>query len=138
MAQQGQTRNQKPGTGNVPPDALLVDTTGELRDWYTLATVVFIGKSLTSHGGQNPVEPVHAGKPVVFGPHMENFEPIISRWLSANAACQVRNAADLRTQLSTLLSDAPHRAQLVERARAIAATHTGATTRCAQTLLGLS
>ena len=46
------------------PDTLLVNTTGELRDWYDQATLVFIGKSLTAHGGQNPAEAVAAGKPV--------------------------------------------------------------------------
>src|SRR5205823_749911 len=54
-------------------DCIVLDTTGELQRWYAIATIVFIGKSLTAHGGQNPVEPIMAGKPVVFGPHMENF-----------------------------------------------------------------
>lgn len=126
------TRNQKPETS----DALLVDTTGELRDWYTLATVVFIGKSLTATGGQNPVEPVLAGRPVIFGPHMENFVPIVARWLAGDAAVQVRDAAELRAQLATLFADAPRRAQLAERARAIAAIHSGATERAVGVLLG--
>ena len=126
------TRNQKPETS----DALLVDTTGELRDWYALATVVFIGKSLTATGGQNPVEPVLAGRPVIFGPHMENFAPIVARWLAGDAAVQVRDAAELRAQLATLFADAPRRAQLAERARAIAAIHSGATERAVGVLLG--
>lgn len=126
------TRNQKPETS----DALLVDTTGELRDWYTLATVVFMGKSLTATGGQNPVEPVLAGRPVIFGPHMENFAPIVARWLAGDAAVQVRDAAELRAQLATLFADAPRRAQLAERARAIAAIHSGATERAVGVLLG--
>ncbi len=129
------TRNQKPET-NAPPDALLVDTTGELRDWYTLATVVFIGKSLTATGGQNPVEPVLAGKPVIFGPHMENFAPIVTRWLAADAAVQIRDAAGLRTQIATLLADATRRETLAQRARAIATLHAGATHRTADLLLG--
>src|SRR5262249_34738566 len=54
-------------------DCLLINTTGELRNWYKTATVVFIGKSLTAHGGQNPVEAISALKPVILGPHMENF-----------------------------------------------------------------
>ncbi len=128
------TRNLKPETS--PADALLVDTTGELRDWYALATVVFIGKSLTATGGQNPVEPVLAGRPVIFGPHMENFAPIVARWLAGDAAVQVRDAAELRAQCAALLADAPRRAQLAERARAIAAVHTGATERAVAVLLG--
>ena len=65
----------------APPDCLLVNTTGELRAWYELGTVVYIGKSLSpvATGGQNPVEPVFAGKPVLFGPHMENFRAVVTR-----------------------------------------------------------
>ena len=128
-------RSELTGSGSQLPDLLLLDTTGELRDWYALATVVFIGKSLTATGGQNPVEPVLAGRPVVFGPHMENFAAITARWLAADAAVQVRDAAELRTQLATLLADPARRATLAQRARAIAAEHTGATTRTAETLL---
>ena len=123
-------------TPNLPRrDALLVDTTGELRDWYALATIVFIGKSLTATGGQNPVEPVLAGCPVIFGPHMENFAPIVNRWLAADAAVQVRDAAELRAQLAALFTDAPRRAALAERARDLAAVHAGATARTAELLL---
>ena len=129
------TGNQKPET-SATPDALLVDTTGELRDWYALATVVFIGKSLTATGGQNPVEPVLAGKPVIFGPHMENFAPIVIRWLAADAAVQVRDTTELRTQLATLLADAPRRETLTHRALAIATLHAGATRRTGEVLLG--
>lgn len=114
---------------------LLVDTTGELRDWYALATVVFIGKSLTARGGQNPVEPVLAGKPVLFGPHMENFEPIVRRWLAADAALQIHHATELRPALAALLTDATRRATLAQRALAIASLHHGATARTTARLL---
>jgi 3-deoxy-D-manno-octulosonic-acid transferase len=119
-------------------DALIVDTTGELRDWYSLATVVFIGKSLTSTGGQNPVEAVMAGKPVVFGPHMENFAPIVGRWLAAGAAIEVPDASGLRQQTARLLRDSQLRADLASRARKIASIHECATLRTAQVALGAS
>jgi 3-deoxy-D-manno-octulosonic-acid transferase len=121
-----------------PADVLLVNTTGELRDWYYLATVVFIGKSLTSTGGQNPVEPVLAGAPVIFGPHMENFEPIASQWLAADAAICIQDAAELSTEIATLLRDPTRRAILSSRARTIAAAHQGATERTARRLVALS
>ena len=50
----------------VAADCLLVDTTGELRDWYSVATIVFMGKSLAARGGQNPVEAIVADRPVSF------------------------------------------------------------------------
>jgi len=121
----------------TPADVLVVNTTGELRDWYHLATVVFIGKSLAAHGGQNPVEPVLAGKPVVFGPHMENFAAIVARWREAGAAVQVRHAAELRSQLEDLLAQPERRTELARLARDIVADHTGATVRTVRVLMGL-
>ncbi|EDY19484.1 Three-deoxy-D-manno-octulosonic-acid transferase domain protein [Chthoniobacter flavus Ellin428] len=119
----------------APADVLVVNTTGELRDWYHLATVVFIGKSLTAHGGQNPVEPVMAGKPVVYGPNMENFAAIVTRWREEQAAVQVRDATELQEQIAELLTDAPRRDALARRAREIVAAHLGATERTVAAVL---
>ena len=69
-------------------DCLLVDTTGELRDWYSVATIVFMGKSLAAHGGQNPVEAIVANRPVIFGPHMENFAALARTLVAAGGALQ--------------------------------------------------
>jgi len=123
-------------TAPAPADVLVINTTGELRDWYHLATVVFIGKSLTAQGGQNPVEPVLAGKPVVCGPHMENFAAIVSRWLEADAVVQVRDENELKSQIADLLATAACRDALAARARAIVAVHLGATERTARAVLG--
>src|SRR4029077_11876349 len=81
--------------GAAGAKCMLLDTTGELQRWYRIATVVFIGKSLTAHGGQNPVEPILAGKPVVFGPHMENFATLTKTLVSNNAAIQIQDADSL-------------------------------------------
>jgi 3-deoxy-D-manno-octulosonic-acid transferase len=115
-------------------DSLIVNTTGELRDWYHLATVVFIGKSLTATGGQNPVEAVVAGKPVLFGPHMENFQPLVATWLAAGAAIEVRDADQLARELSALLRDPARRQNLAQAAANLAAIHRGATERAARLL----
>lgn len=73
---------------------VLVDTMGDLRYLYELATIVFIGKSLCGQGGQNLMEPALYGKAIVFGPNMQNFRPIVEDFLKARAAIQVpdRNA----------------------------------------------
>ncbi len=68
------------------PICLVIDSTGELADWTAHADVVLIGKSFLSTGGQNPCEAILAGKPLVFGPHMENFEPLASRLAAAGGA----------------------------------------------------
>jgi 3-deoxy-D-manno-octulosonic-acid transferase len=122
----------------APPGCLLVNTTGELRAWYQLATVVFIGKSLSpaATGGQNPVEPVFAGKPVLFGPHMENFRAVVARLLQGGAAIQVPDEPALEDAIATLLRDPARRDTLALRARAIVAAHQGATARTARFVLG--
>ena len=118
-----------------PPDLLLLGTTGELRDWYALATVVFIGKSLTGVGGQNPAEAITAGRPVVFGPHMENFAELTAALLAADAAIQVGDAATLETGCARLLSDAPERQRMTDAAARQIAVHRGAASRTAALLL---
>jgi len=112
-------------------DCLVLDTTGELQRWYDIATVVFIGKSLTAQGGQNPVEPILAGKPVVFGPHMENFAMLAQALVSKNGAIQVRDANSLERAIVELLLDSDARQHLVQNAHDVLATHQGATARAA-------
>jgi 3-deoxy-D-manno-octulosonic-acid transferase len=112
-------------------DCVLLDTTGELQRWYDIATVVFVGKSLTAHGGQNPVEPILAGKPVVFGPHMENFGMLARTLVSRKAAIQVRDADSLERAIVELLQDTEARQRLVQNAREVLSTHKGATERTA-------
>ena len=116
-------------------DCVIVNTTGELRDWYRLATVAFIGKSICSSGGQNPVEPAALGKPVLFGPHMENFRAIVSSLLEHQAAIQVRDAAELGEQVRRLLSDSALREEISGNALRAVTGHQGATLRCASKLL---
>src|SRR5438105_3247357 len=112
-------------------DCILLDTTGELQQWYGIATVVFVGKSLSAHGGQNPVEPIFADKPVVFGPHMENFAVLAKRLVSNNGAIQIADTDSLEDAVAELLHDANARKRLVQNARAILNEHQGATARAA-------
>ena len=112
-------------------DCVLLDTTGELQRWYDIATVVFVGKSLTAHGGQNPVEPILAGKPVVFGPHMENFGMLARTLVSKKAAIQVHDVDSLERAIVELLQDTEARQRLVQNALEVLSTHKGATERAA-------
>jgi 3-deoxy-D-manno-octulosonic-acid transferase len=113
-------------------DCVLLDTTGELQRWYHMATVVFIGKSLTAQGGQNPVEPILAGKPVVFGPHMENFSILAHQLVARDGAIEVRDSDSLERTIAKLLRDSGACQRLVQNARDILSTHEGATARTAE------
>ena len=118
--------------GAADADCIVLDTTGELQRWYDIATVVFIGKSLTAHGGQNPVEPILAGKPVVFGPHMENFATLAKTLVSNNAAMQVNDTDSLERTVGELLRDSESRQRLVRNAHAALNEHKGGTARTAR------
>jgi 3-deoxy-D-manno-octulosonic-acid transferase len=139
-------RNPAPGQPGQPstgsgllqparPDVLIINTTGELPQWYRLATVCFVGKSLTAIGGQNPAEPLLAGRPVCFGPHMENFGALARQLLDAQAAIQVRDETALAEAVDCLLSNPVSRTALVDRARVLLRTHEGANRRTAAVLL---
>jgi len=108
---------------------LVVDSTGELRDWTAHADVVVIGKSFIGTGGQNPAEAILAGKPVAFGPHMENFEPLASRLAEAEAVWHISDPADLGRTLLAILHDPSETAKRTARARALLDRHAGATDR---------
>jgi 3-deoxy-D-manno-octulosonic-acid transferase len=118
--------------GAADADCMLLDTTGELQRWYGIATVVFIGKSLTAHGGQNPVEPILAGKPVLFGPHMENFTTLAKTLVSNNGVIQVGDADSLERAFADLLRDSEARQRLVQSAHTALSEHKGATERTAK------
>jgi 3-deoxy-D-manno-octulosonic-acid transferase len=121
----------------LTPDCLLLDTTGELRNWYSIATVVFIGKSLTARGGQNPVEPILADRPVVFGPNMQNFASLAHALVAEDAAMEVRDADALSAATAKLLRDDQRRARMVRNAERVLAPHRGATKRTAELLMNL-
>ena len=119
-------------------DCLLIDSTGELRHWYGSATVVFVGKSLLAHGGQNPAEAILAGKPVLFGPHMENFTALADSLVVSGAAVRVSSATDVRRATTDLLANPEEREKMVQNARKVLDIHRGATARTAQFVLNLT
>jgi 3-deoxy-D-manno-octulosonic-acid transferase len=119
-------------------DCLLIDSTGELRDWYGVATLVFVGKSLLARGGQNPAEAILAGKPVVFGPHMENFAALANTLVAARGAIQINSSTELRRALAHLLANPEVREEMVQNARKALDAHRGATARTAQLMVDLT
>ena len=125
-------------TETVKPDCLIVDTTGELRDWYYAGDVIFIGKSLDTYGGQNPAEAAAAGKPILFGPHMENFKNIVHLLIDHGAAVQVTDIDELKKEVAKLFADPALRAKMSANAPQALAPHQGATARAAALLLKLN
>jgi 3-deoxy-D-manno-octulosonic-acid transferase len=110
-------------------DVVVLDTIGELAQLYQVATAVFVGGSLVAAGGHNILEPAVFGKPIVFGPHMENFAEIARTFLDNAAAIQIRDGRDLESVLLDLLRDPVQRARLGAAARALVEANRGARAR---------
>jgi 3-deoxy-D-manno-octulosonic-acid transferase len=110
-------------------DCLVVNTTGELMNFYEHATVIFVGKSLTAEGGQNPIEPGALGKAMVFGPNMQNFAEVARNLVQQNGAVQVRDAAELGKALGDLLADEARREHLGRNALKVVHENLGAIER---------
>ena len=120
-------RKGEPSSGG---DCLLVNTTGELKRFYELATAIFVGKSLAGNvGGQNIVEAAASGHPVLFGSHMENFKEISRQFLEAGACRQVADANELERAVAELIADAAPREAMTAAAQKVIAANIGATGR---------
>jgi 3-deoxy-D-manno-octulosonic-acid transferase len=120
-----------PDSSTIPSDVtvLLVDSIGELASLYALADGAFVGGSLVSSGGHNILEPAAFGKIPVFGPSMENFSEIASRFVSAGAAIQVESPEDAGVAWIELFRDPERMKKMGETARQLVADSRGATDR---------
>src|SRR5207244_3465744 len=77
------------------PGVLLLDSIGELASLFERATVVFMGGTLAHLGGHNILEPAYFGKPIITGPHMENFAEIDREFCAANAVMKIGGRSEL-------------------------------------------
>ena len=110
-------------------DVLLLDTIGELSSVFEYATLVFMGGSLVPRGGHNVLEPALFSKPVVFGPHMENFRDIARLFVESKAAIQVADVDGLVSHIRALLDTPVAAAQMGRNARRLVEENAGATGR---------
>jgi len=107
----------------------VLDTIGELATLYQVATVVFVGGSLVPTGGHNVLEPAVFGKPIVFGPYMDNFREIADACVAAEAAVRLEDEGQLEREVVQLLTDPVKRARLGAAARALVDANRGAKDR---------
>jgi 3-deoxy-D-manno-octulosonic-acid transferase len=118
-------------------DVVVLDTIGELAQLYQVATAVFVGGSLVDAGGHNILEPAVFGKPIVFGPYMQNFAEIAAAFLENGAAIQVQTGRELEGVMLELLSDPIRRASLGAAARALVEANRGARAKTMRVLADL-
>jgi 3-deoxy-D-manno-octulosonic-acid transferase len=106
-------------------DIYVADTLGEMGLFYRLAGVVFVGKSLVSHGGQNPLEAARLDCALVHGPHMANFADIAQAFVDGGAARVVGGEAELAAAVACLLGDEGERKRMADAALALATVEAG-------------
>ena len=127
--QRGFVVSRRTALGEAPwtdGEVLVLDTIGELALVYPLAAVVFVGGSLVPSGGHNVLEPAAAGKAVIVGPHMENFQEIADEFRREDALVQVGGAAELAGAVASLLAEPDRRHAIGARARALVERNRGA------------
>lgn len=124
-------------------DVILLDTVGELRAVYSLATVAFVGGSIAAHGGHNLLEPASLGVAVVTGAHTENFAAITKALVEQDAVVQLPEVetsqapTDLAAVLGRLLADEGRRRAIGRRALTVCNQNRGATERTLEVIDGL-
>ena len=125
-----QRRSQLDRDG-ADPDArvLLVDTVGELGDWWGTASVAFVGGSMGDRGGQNMIEPAAYGAAVCFGPNTRNFRDVVDRLLAKGAAAVVHDRNELAQFVARSIESPAFAANLGQRAQQFVRSQLGATER---------
>ncbi|MCA9401785.1 MAG: hypothetical protein KC713_09165, partial [Candidatus Omnitrophica bacterium] len=111
--------------GPGPYQVCIVDTIGQLRALYTLADIVFVGKTLRVGGGQNMIEPASSAKPIIVGPLTGNFKGVMETLLRNNAIIEVKDEAQLCRVTEQLLSDKTYRNEIGGRAKTMVAQQRG-------------
>jgi 3-deoxy-D-manno-octulosonic-acid transferase len=110
-------------------NVILGDTMGDLRKFYSLATVIFVGRSLVPMGGSDMMEAAALGKCTIFGPHAFNFKQAVDDLLKANGAILVKDADELFNAMKKCLTDAGYTSQIAQNGQQIIRKNQGATAR---------
>ena len=111
------------------PAVLLLDTIGELSGLFSVADVVFMGGTLAQRGGHNILEPAFFAKPVIAGPHMENFQAIADEFRASGAYVEIGDSAGLAGAVARVLESPEWAGEIGQRARRAAEARRGATAR---------
>jgi 3-deoxy-D-manno-octulosonic-acid transferase len=127
------------GRPEMAPPVILGDTMGELRKFYSIADVVFVGRSLVDLGsrqhGSDMIEPAALGKPVVVGPFTGNFAEVMNRFRHADAMREVSTTEELGRQIEQWLKDPESAREMGRRAQEVVRRERGATGRHVELIL---
>jgi 3-deoxy-D-manno-octulosonic-acid transferase len=118
----------------APPRVVVIDRIGMLRQLYGLADVAFVGGSLVRAGGHNPLEPASVAKPILFGPHTDDFRWVCQTLEKAGGAVRVHDADQLAERVIHLIVNKADRQDVGRSAHAVFAKHRGAVARTIATI----
>jgi 3-deoxy-D-manno-octulosonic-acid transferase len=110
-------------------NVVLGDTMGDLRKFYSLAAVIFVGRSLVPMGGSDMMEATALGKCTIFGPHAFNFKQAVDDLLKANGAILVKDADELFNAMTKCLTDAGYASRIAKNGQQLIIKNQGATAR---------
>jgi 3-deoxy-D-manno-octulosonic-acid transferase len=127
-------KSQTHGRNVLIQDICLLDTLGDLVEFYALGDIAFVGGSLVEAGGHNLLEPARARRPVLFGPYMANFAAMAAEMKEKGGGIEVRGVEDLVRELIELLNDADKRRTMGENAYRVAADKQRVSERTAELL----
>lgn len=130
-------RPQLPSSGDKTRHVVLGDTMGELRKFYALSSVVFVGRTLVPMGGSDVMEVAALAKPIIVGPHNDNFAEAVDLLLAARGCRRIANGKELAPAVAEMLRDAELRAASGAAARDAVVSRQGATSRIVDRLLEL-
>lgn len=115
--------------GTLGYEVVILDTIGELADLYSISTIAFVGGSFAKIGGHNLLEPVFYGKPVLFGPYVQDFQEIAEVLLMNNIGMMVRDEEELKNKIRLLLRDEARRQGIRANAEGLLEREKGALKR---------
>ena len=123
-------RSELPATVLDPTWRIFLgDSVGELRWWWGLADIGFVGGSFGDRGGQNMIEPCAYGVATCFGPNTKNFADIVKLLLDADAAKELQVASELRPWIESMIADPNERQRMSKSARETCQSQRGASQR---------
>ncbi|MHC4113577.1 MAG: 3-deoxy-D-manno-octulosonic acid transferase, partial [Planctomycetota bacterium] len=117
-------------TDNKCPDkspVILGDTMGDLRKFYSLAAIIFVGRSLVPMGGSDMMEAAALGKPTIFGPHAFNFRHTVDALLKDEGAVLVQDQQDLLQTMQKCLTETDFAQKIAKNGRQVIKKNQGAT-----------
>jgi 3-deoxy-D-manno-octulosonic-acid transferase len=122
-------KNSELRTQNSKLPVVLGDTMGDLRKFYSLATIIFVGRSLVPMGGSDMMEAAALGKCTIFGPHAFNFKHTVDALLTENGAIMVKDARELLPTMEKCLLEPEFAGQIARNGQDVIRKNQGATAK---------